>query len=245
MGMDVTGAADLYSLAVIAYEMVTGTPPFTGPTPMAVMLAHMQQPLPSAAERNPEVSAAADLALARALAKAPAERYPSASQFVQALYEAGTPAGQTAKAAVVVVSLSPGEGLQHAADWRAEIGRLRELRGRYLLVYGGKDYQAFGDGMAACFEGVLPAVRCVTDVRALGERMGLVFSAGVAFGEVTRTEASASGPGVERAAALCRQAPDGQILVTPEVREIVDGFGPQFAAVEGSAEPAFRIAEAG
>jgi len=42
----VTGAADLYSLAVIAYEMVSGVPPFTGATPMAVMLAHLQRAPP-------------------------------------------------------------------------------------------------------------------------------------------------------------------------------------------------------
>lgn len=245
MGLEVTGAADIYSLAAVAYEMVTGSPPFSGPTPMAVMLAHMQQAVPPAVERNPQVSAAADLALARGLAKAPGERYPSSAQFVQALYEAGTPSGQTAVAAVVVVSLSPGPELQQAADWRAEIARLRELRARYLLVYGGKDYQAFGDGMAACFEGVLPAVRCVSDVRALGERMGLVFSAGVAFGEVTRTDGSASGPAVQQAASLCRQAPGGEILVTPEVRELVDGFGPRLVAVEGLPQAAYRISATG
>jgi len=49
-------AADLYSLAVVLYEMLTGSVPYAAETPLAVLLAHANKPLPLPRERNPELS---------------------------------------------------------------------------------------------------------------------------------------------------------------------------------------------
>jgi eukaryotic-like serine/threonine-protein kinase len=81
--------ADQYSLAVIAYQMLTGTLPFTGSSPTAVMIAHIESPVPAASSRNRLLVPAVDAVLARALAKRPEERYPSCAAFAAAL--AGRP----------------------------------------------------------------------------------------------------------------------------------------------------------
>jgi len=87
-GMAVDGRADQYSLACVAFQMLTGVVPFQRDRAMQVMLAHLQAPVPSLAARRPDLPATADSVLARAMAKAPGERFQSCGQFVGALREA-------------------------------------------------------------------------------------------------------------------------------------------------------------
>ena len=87
LGDPVSPASDLYSLAVVLYEMLTGMPPFQSETPTKMILAHVTQPAPSMVATNPdiEVSPSLERFLARALQKDPANRFSSASQFAVAL----------------------------------------------------------------------------------------------------------------------------------------------------------------
>jgi serine/threonine-protein kinase len=89
-------AADRYSLGVVAYQMLTGRVPFQGNTPGATLMAQVQDPLPPAREINPELSVEIAIILDKALAKAPGERYETASAFVADLASAGLPAGMEA-----------------------------------------------------------------------------------------------------------------------------------------------------
>jgi tRNA A-37 threonylcarbamoyl transferase component Bud32/tetratricopeptide (TPR) repeat protein len=82
---DVGPAADIYSLGVLAFELLTGTLPFEASSPLAMVLLHLNQPPPSAQERNPRLPAAVDAVLARALAKRPPDRFPRAAELVEAL----------------------------------------------------------------------------------------------------------------------------------------------------------------
>jgi serine/threonine-protein kinase len=84
-GERVDGRADQYALACVAFELVTGRPPFERDRPLAVLLAHVTAPPPVLTERRPGLPAAADDVMARALAKAPADRYPSCQDFTDAL----------------------------------------------------------------------------------------------------------------------------------------------------------------
>ena len=84
-------AADQYSLAVVAYEMLTGRVPFLGDTPAAVLLSHVTKAMPAARELRGELSAHVEDVLRRALAKRPEERYTSAAAFVAALKPAAWP----------------------------------------------------------------------------------------------------------------------------------------------------------
>ncbi len=86
--------ADIYALGVMAYEMLTGEPPFTG-TPQAIMTAHVMTPPPPLRDAVPPAIAAIVL---KCLGKNPDDRYQSADELLTALDALVTPLG-TAKAA--------------------------------------------------------------------------------------------------------------------------------------------------
>ena len=84
-GESVDARSDVYALAVVGYEMLAGTPPFTGPSPQAVLTAHLTTPPAPVHLLRPEVPLPLSAALSRALAKAPDARYASAAEFGEAL----------------------------------------------------------------------------------------------------------------------------------------------------------------
>lgn len=106
-------AADQYSLACTAFELLTGSPPFTAASPAALMNAHSTQPAPLIGSVRPEL-AGLDHVFARALAKEPTQRYSSCTAFAEALTTAASmpPAARTtvapAAAAVPTVARSSG-----------------------------------------------------------------------------------------------------------------------------------------
>lgn len=83
--------ADLYALGVLGYEMLTGRPPFIGPTPQATLAAQVTQiPQPVTAQR-PVVSAALNALVMRCLEKHPADRWQSGNEVLQQLEAMATP----------------------------------------------------------------------------------------------------------------------------------------------------------
>jgi len=82
---DLDGRADLYSLACAGFELLCGTPPFGQDQGLTLMYAQLYAPAPSAADRRPDLPSAVDAVLAAALAKNPADRFPTCSQFAEAL----------------------------------------------------------------------------------------------------------------------------------------------------------------
>jgi serine/threonine protein kinase len=92
-GREVDGRTDQYALTCAAFELLAGVAPFDHEQDMAVLYAHLSQPPPLLAARRPGLPPASDEVLARALAKAPADRYPSCRDFTDALRQAfGLPA---------------------------------------------------------------------------------------------------------------------------------------------------------
>jgi TonB family protein len=84
-GENVTSRSDVYSLAVVAYEMLTGQPPFQGKTITQVIYRVMHEAPPPPRQWNAALPARYDDVFARALAKDPAARFSTAGEFIAAL----------------------------------------------------------------------------------------------------------------------------------------------------------------
>jgi serine/threonine protein kinase len=80
-GEDITGSADIYSLGVVVYEMLTGRQPYSADTPMQIIIKHMNEPVPSIRTVIEDLPASLDLVMQRALAKDPQTRYQTAAEF--------------------------------------------------------------------------------------------------------------------------------------------------------------------
>ncbi len=87
-GRQVDGRADAYALACTAFELLAGSPPFRRDENMAVMWAQLNAAPPRLTSFRPDLPPAVDQVLARALAKAPADRYASCLAFSTALQHA-------------------------------------------------------------------------------------------------------------------------------------------------------------
>ena len=87
---ELDGRSDQYALACVTWEMLAGRPPFTGNGARNVMAQHAVAPVPPLRAQRPEVPAAVEAALRRALAKAPDERFETMAGFAQALDTADT-----------------------------------------------------------------------------------------------------------------------------------------------------------
>jgi HAMP domain-containing protein len=84
--------SDLYSLAVVFFETFTGQLPFKGESPMAVVVAHIQQPVPRPRSLNPAVSEELDALIVKGLAKHPAKRWQTTTELLRALSAISTKA---------------------------------------------------------------------------------------------------------------------------------------------------------
>ena len=77
--------ADIYAVGAMAYEMLTGQPPFTGPTPQAVLAAQLTDKPQSFAKARPSVPPALEALVLRCLEKRPADRWQSAEELLHRL----------------------------------------------------------------------------------------------------------------------------------------------------------------
>ena len=86
---ELDGRCDVYALACVVYEMLAGQPPFSGESARAIVAKHLSEPPRPLRARRPDAPAAVEQALARALAKAPEDRFASVADFTAALEETG------------------------------------------------------------------------------------------------------------------------------------------------------------
>lgn len=84
-GSELDARSDLYSVAAVLYEAVTGRPPFETKNYFKLLKAHLDQPAVPPSQRRPELPKSLDQVILRGLAKAPGERYQTADEFRSAL----------------------------------------------------------------------------------------------------------------------------------------------------------------
>ncbi|MFD8482423.1 protein kinase [Kitasatospora sp. NPDC059673] len=130
-GKDASAASDLYSVGVVLYELLAGKPPFTGETPLEVVLKHVREPAP---ELPGTVPAPVRAVVAKALAKEPGERYPDAAAMALAARQAMST--QAGLGAVVALEPPPAATARKQAE-RSGRRRLVTLFLPLVLVTGG------------------------------------------------------------------------------------------------------------
>jgi serine/threonine protein kinase len=92
--------SDIYSLGVAYYETLTGTVPFDADTPLAILMKHINDPLPLPRKFNPNIPESFERVALKALAKNPDERFQSAAGMTEALTKAAGEAGVQIPAAI-------------------------------------------------------------------------------------------------------------------------------------------------
>jgi serine/threonine-protein kinase len=106
-GAPVDQRSDLYSVGIVLYEMLTGTTPFSGETPVEIAMKHLSDPPRPPSLERPDISPDLDMVVLRALAKSPEDRFQTAEEMDAELERVGRGLGvtaETADAATMVLS---------------------------------------------------------------------------------------------------------------------------------------------
>ena len=126
---ELDGRSDLYALGCVLYEMLAGQPPFLGATAQQLLARHSMDPVPPLRTVRATVPEGVERSVMRALAKVPADRYPTAADFAQAL---ATP--RETRETAVVSSMPPSRGRRRMAALAAGgLGIVALALAAYLL----------------------------------------------------------------------------------------------------------------
>ena len=153
-GKPVDGRTDQYALACSAFELLAGVAPFERDEPTAMMFAHLSEPPPPLTSHRPDLPAAVDGVLSRALAKAPGDRYASCGQFADALRDAfGFPPYRSGPGVGPAAADLPRETARPAAETAAQYGGLAgDGAAKLDSVPGTADAPAMDTSIAAVTE---------------------------------------------------------------------------------------------
>ncbi len=155
---DIDGRSDLYSLACVLYEMLSGEPPFTGPNAQAIIAKRFVSPIPKVRTTR-DIPEVVDEALTRALSRTPVDRFPTAADFAEALRGAKRAAAPKAIAVLPLANMSADPENEYFSDGMTEeiINALAKLPG----------VQVASRTSSFAFKGK------EVDVRQVGERLGV------------------------------------------------------------------------
>ena len=131
--------SDVYSLGATLYSLAAKRPPFEAPTPLQILMQVTQQDPPLPSEINPEIDKGLEAIIMKAMAKDPAQRYPSASRFAQDLtsWLAGgvTDAGPTVHLSMTPGSLKAAQGRKKKQGTMVAVGMALIIAGAAGLTW--------------------------------------------------------------------------------------------------------------
>ena len=172
---DLDGRSDLYSLACMVYEMLSGGPPFTGSNPQAVIMKRFSEKPPSLRTALPGLPESVDRAIQKAMERRPDDRFATTQEFAQALALAGvtTPPGSSPATVVTPTATRAAKSIAVLpfADMSAE-----------------RDQEYFTDGIAEEIINALTKIQALRvasrssafafkgknqDIRSVGEQLGV------------------------------------------------------------------------
>jgi serine/threonine-protein kinase len=205
-GEGVDARSDVYSAGCLLYELVTGTPPFTGDSPVAVAYQHVREDPRTPSSINPEIPPELDAILLKAMSKNPANRYQSAAEMRADLLRAV--AGQRVEATPVmsdaekttIIGAAPGrygydDGWDdEQADRKRKRNRIIALVVAALVLIGG----AIGIALAVSGGGGTDQTPPTTQVtvpdlrgKTQDEATALITQQGLTVGTVSREASTA------------------------------------------------------
>ena len=230
-GRQLDARSDIYSLAAVVYEMLTGEPPFSGPSGQAVIAKLISQRPVSIRALRDSVSAPLEAAVLKALSRTPADRFPTASAFATALGSAAQPAPASISpafwATIVVVAAGAalagawrwgglGKAVGHALSATQAEGPLEHQRIAVLYFHpkgDDPDLSSIADGVT---EGLIDTLRRVAELEVRPSNSVVPFRG-----------TSASGDSVARLLNV-------ESLVKGGVEKVGDRFRVQVQLVDGS-----------
>jgi TolB-like protein/Tfp pilus assembly protein PilF len=169
---DLDATTDVYSLGCVLYEMLAGEPPFTGPTPQAILSKRLSGEIPRVRVVRPAVPDGVERAVIRALAPVAADRFASAADFVRALAAHSAirpgrrPLGMRVVAALGLVAAG-GVALLLQRDHSSGVGGTAVPARLAVLPFenlGRPEDEYFADGMTDEVRGKLAALPALTVV---------------------------------------------------------------------------------
>ena len=170
---DIDARSDIYALGCVLFEMLTGAPPYQGGTVPNVVAKHLQAPIPSARALRPELAPSVDDVLQRALAKEPADRFPSARDFAAAFGAALDSSGSAVSASSAVAKT--------VSTTRGRRSRTRIALGAAagVLVVGTLAVAATTTRLGSFFEADPPSIAVLPFTNMSDSRENEYFSDGV------------------------------------------------------------------
>jgi serine/threonine-protein kinase len=223
-GAAASAAADRYALACLAFEVLTGGPPFSADRLEGLLWAHVHRDAPLASERRPGLPSGVDLALLRGMAKDPGRRPPSAAALAAELAAAAEPTrAMTAVTLPLPRGARPAHGRRRRRAAAASGLVLAACAGAlwFAGVPGGSDHAARRGGTGATAPRALPEVPGPTGTPLAAARARPDDLPGLSAG----TWAAAAEQGGVRIAAVAGSADVGVATLASRVRAELEARG--------------------
>jgi serine/threonine-protein kinase len=229
-GGKVDGRADVYALACVLFESLTGRPPFERDTDVAVVFAHLKDPPPTLSALRPDLSSELDGVLERGMAKDPDDRYRTAGELIAdaRLAAAGdgggivTPARAAQLRTFLIADVrgytryTQKHGDQAAAELASAFA---ELVGEAVASHGGRVIELRGDEALVVFDSARQALQAALTIQAAVGTKELPRGVGIGIdaGEAIPVGKGYRGGALNMAARLCSLAGPGDVLASEAV----------------------------